>query len=64
MSYVVRIDNEFRDSLFETLDKNDHTGKVRPYYYGVLMEITSFSSRCAVTVQEAIASKFIIPGTE
>ncbi len=35
MTYVVKIDNDFRDSLIETLDKNDRTGKVRPYYYGL-----------------------------
>ena len=35
MAYVVQIDNNFRDSLDEALDKNNHSGKVRPYYYGV-----------------------------
>ena len=34
----LKINDEFRDSLEETLDKNNHSGKVRPYYYGISYE--------------------------
>lgn len=34
----LKINDEFRDSLKETLDKNNHSGKVRPYYYGISYE--------------------------
>ncbi len=32
---ILKISDCFRDSLEETLDKNNHSGKVRPYYYGI-----------------------------
>lgn len=35
MGRVVRITNTLRDSLDETLDKGNTTGKIRPYYYGI-----------------------------
>lgn len=34
----LKINDEFRDSLEETLDKNNRSGKVRPYYYGISYE--------------------------
>lgn len=31
----LRINDDFRDSLEETLDRNNCSGKVRPYYCGI-----------------------------
>ena len=32
---ILQINDSFRDSLEESLDRYNHSGKVRPYYYGV-----------------------------
>ena len=46
----LKINDEFRDSLEETLDKNNRSGKVRPYYYGISYEnkiiLVPLRSRC------------------
>ena len=34
----LRINDDFRDSLEETLDRNNCSGKVRPYYCGIPYE--------------------------
>ena len=46
----LRINDDFRDSLEETLDRNNCSGKVRPYYCGILYEdkiiLVPLRSRC------------------
>ncbi len=47
---ILRISDSFRDSLEETLDRNDCSGKIRPYYCGVPYEdkyiLVPLRSRC------------------
>lgn len=46
----LRINDDFRDSLEETLDRNNCSGKVRPYYCGIPYEdkiiLVPLRSRC------------------
>ena len=47
---LLRINDDFRDSLEETLDRNNCSGKVRPYYCGIPYEdkiiLVPLRSRC------------------
>lgn len=56
----LRINDDFRDSLEETLDRNNCSGKVRPYYHIIvkfLMKIRLFLCHYVVDALEVILIK-------
>ena len=60
----LKINDEFRDSLEETLDKNNHSGKVRHIIMEFLTKIKSYLCHCAVDVLKVIQFQFIIQETK